>query len=231
MYDRKQGRDRAYKKKEILQEIKKMKKTIVAILIIAIAAFSCFAVDSASDNSVTLNGAVKEAFTPSIELVASLTQSKTVAYASGTSLNVATIDGEGVVTGTGVDEAGTVYFQILDRSIVNAVQDHSNEIEVTVGAWKQDGTGATEGVSMKSISQGAFSLEGVTASGVADVANVTASSTVANKVLLTYAKNVYVNFNAAIVAAFSASWSADSGNQHMNAGNYTAEVAIEITSI
>jgi hypothetical protein len=212
MYDRKQGRDQACKKrKDKLQEKKKMKKTIAAMLIIAIAAFSCFAeppTDDGSDNTVLLTGSVAKVWIPSIELQGS----KSGTGDWGSSVEV----GE-------LKSGGTVYFQILDNTEVNSNTTQTLTVSVTCNPW----VGVDDHNETRAITQSIIAPEpaanGVTPSNPGEPADTM-------KLLLTYDTFNYHKLDNQVVAKFTASWSPDTGASKLGAQNYNASVVISVTA-
>ena len=93
---------------------KKMKKTIAAILIMTIAALSCFA----EDKPINLTATVTYENTFSMALVASKTSDGTYTAAD--------------VTGLDLKASGTVYFKVLDSSSYNNTETEVYTVSLAV---------------------------------------------------------------------------------------------------
>lgn len=210
MYDRKQGRDRAYKKKEILQEIKKMKKTIVAILIIAIAAFSCFAEVAApsiaEDGIIQLQGTVLEHDEVTYTLQAKMEE-----------------DGDystGDITGIVLSTSGTVNVQVVETSIYNMKDQATRSLKVTV-------TDFTNTYSSDTVSLGVTVDTAV--NGTSDDEDLTYSAvTIDGKIVTwtcTYAGHRYINVSDQLAGQFNVNWT---GSTTLAAGDYTSTITLEI---
>jgi hypothetical protein len=207
MYDRKQGRDRAYKKKEILQEIKKMKKTIVAILIITIAAFSCFAADTTK--TVTLESSlIDDVFTPSILL-----------YAVDAKDNVNAVPVEDdLIDKLDFTQAGRVNFAIVDKTVVNSSAPRTNSVAVTISDCTNGQTAESGYRVVKTLS-----LSKVTAVNAEDAKVASVVNELNNKAIdLTYTRYLSYAVNN-VVGTFYVTWAAEST---LAAGQYTANVTI-----
>jgi hypothetical protein len=194
-----------------------MKKTIVSILIIAIAAFTCFAVESLPEGieatkTVKLNGSVSPIeLAPVISLFGNESEGLAGVEYTKQSLSF-----------TNLGSGGTAYFQIKDSTEVKLDELQFITVSASVDQWLGANNGETRAITLSAIDPDetlTTALNGVKA------------ELVEGALKLTYAEHVYWENVNSIVATFTATWKNDAdSSQVLGADTYTANVWITVTN-